>query len=103
MITVLTSTVICLQQTEHRLVAENKNLTPVEAELVSISKRAPCGTPPGIHERIITSVSTCPLGLAVPVDNNIPTRVERKVSLLQHFLDNNARLRTGRPEIVLSK
>lgn len=82
MITALTFTVTCLQKPEHVLKAENKTLILVTADLPNKSKQAPHGSLPARRKKIVLSVPINLLGLAVQVDINVTTRVEREIGEL---------------------
>lgn len=78
MITALTSFVACLQKSQHYLITENKNLTVVSMELVNKSKQAQHDTPAARHEKVRISVLMHLLGLAVQVNNNVPSGLPKK-------------------------
>lgn len=65
MMATLTSTLTCLEQFGHRLMAEEKSLIVVDIKLVKISKQAKHGSPPAIHEKNATSRSQS-ISLAFP-------------------------------------
>lgn len=57
MITALTSNVACLQDSQQKLIAENKLLTVLNAELLSKSKRAPPGALLRRQEKLANSIT----------------------------------------------
>lgn len=56
MINVLTTTVAGLQESQQKLMKENKTLTMVNGEIISKSKPARPGTFPSKHKKIVTSL-----------------------------------------------
>lgn len=65
MITVLTPTISCLQQSDPKLMAESKSLILVYAELVKSAKQALNGTTAARIEKIVIPVPLNLVGFAV--------------------------------------
>lgn len=68
-----------LRKSEQKLMADNKGLILVNAELVNKSKQAPHGSPPARQEKIATSISIYLLAFALHVNNNIPYPVQQEI------------------------
>lgn len=103
MLTELYSTVTGLQQCEQKFLAENKRVILVKVVHVNKLTQVSIGTPPNRHEKFTTLFSRHLVGLAVKMDKNLPSLVEREASKLHRLSEQNARFWTGGAEVILSQ
>lgn len=81
-IATLTSTIVCLQKSKQKLMAGNKTLTMLNAELRRKSKQASALTAPPRQCKVVKFLLRSLLGPILEVDTNTPSWVEREVSML---------------------